>query len=106
MKWVEETSKMGREPQKQFLKYFNNLLEQSIRLKILGNELNLDPTLKDFALRVNKIAGIGQLEAIIEELDKAVYHIERNANPKMLFMALGIKFYHIIQNKTLILTEA
>jgi len=106
MKWVEETSKMGREPQKQFLKYFNNLLEQSIRLKILGNELNLDPTLKDFALRINKIAGIGQLEAIIEELDKAVYHIERNANPKMLFMALGIKFYHIIQNKTLILTEA
>jgi len=106
MKWVEETSKMGREPQKQFLKYFNNLLEQSVRLKILGNELNLDPTLKDFALRINKIAGIGQLEAIIEELDKAVYHIERNANPKMLFMALGIKFYHIIQNKTLILTEA
>ena len=106
MKWVEETSKMGREPQKQFLKYFNNLLEQSIRLKILGGELNLDPTLKDFALRINKIAGIGQLEAIIQELDKAVYHIERNANPKMLFMALGIKFYHIIQNKTLILTEA
>ncbi len=106
MKWVEETSKMGREPQKQFLKYFNNLLEQSIRLKILGNGLNLDPTLKDFALRINKIAGIGQIEAIIEELDKAVYHIERNANPKMLFMALGIKFYHIIQNKTLILTEA
>ena len=106
MKWVEETSKMGREPQKQFLKYFNNLLEQSIRLKIIGSELNLDPTLKDFALRINKIAGIGQLEAIILELDKAVYHIERNANPKMLFMALGIKFYHIIQNKTLILTEA
>jgi len=106
MKWVEEASKMGREPQKQFLKYFNNLLEQSIRLKILGGELNLDPTLKDFALRINKIAGIGQLEAIIQELDKAVYHIERNANPKMLFMALGIKFYHIIQNKTLILTEA
>ena len=105
LKWVEETSKMGREPQKQFLKYFNHLLEQSIRIKVLGNDLPLDPALKDFALRINKIAGVGQLEAILEELDKAVYHIERNANPKMLFMALGIKFYHIIQNKTLILTE-
>jgi DNA polymerase-3 subunit delta' len=104
-KWVEETSKMGREPQKQFLKYFNHLLEQSIRLKILGKDLHLDPDLKDFALRINKIAGVGQLEAMIQELDKAVYYIERNANPKMLFMALGIKFYHIIQNKTLILTE-
>ena len=105
-KWVDETSKMGREPQKQFLKYYNHLLEQSIRLKVLGKDLQLDPDLKDFALRINKIAGIGQLEAMIQELDKAVYYIERNANPKMLFMALGIKFYHIIQNKTLILTEA
>ena len=106
LKWVEEMSKTGREPQKQFLKYFNHLLEQSIRLKVLGNELPLDPDLKDFALRINKIAGVGQLESIVQELDKAIYHIERNANPKMLFMALGIKFYHIIQNKTLILTEA
>lgn len=106
MKWVEETSKMGREPQKQFLKYFNHLLEQSIRIKVLGTDIPLDPDLKDFAVRINKIAGVGQLEAIVQELDKAVYHIERNANPKMLFMALGIKFYHIIQNKSLILTEA
>jgi DNA polymerase-3 subunit delta' len=106
MKWVEETSKMGREPQKQFLKYFNHLLEQSIRIKVLGSDIPLDPALKDFALRINKIAGVGQLEAIVQELDKAVYHIERNANPKMLFIALGTKFYHIIQNKTLILTEA
>jgi len=106
VKWVDETSKMGREPQKQFLKYFNHLLEQSIRLKILGTDLPLDPDLKDFALRINKIASVGQMEAIIQEIDKATYYIERNANPKMLFMALGIKFYHIIQNKTLILTDA
>jgi len=106
LKWVDEISKMGREPQKQFLKYFNHLLEQSIRLKVLGSELPMDPSLKDFALRINKIAGVGQMEAIVQELDKATYYIERNANAKMLFMAMGIKFYHIIQNKTLILTEA
>ncbi len=106
MKWVDDISKMGREPQKQFLKYFNHLLEQSIRLKVLGSDLPLDPALKDFALRINKIAGVGQMEAMVQEIDKATYYIERNANAKMLFMALGIKFYHIIQNKTLILSEA
>ena len=105
LKWVEEMSKMGREQQKQFLKYFNHLLEHSIRLKTMGNNIPLDNDLKDFALRINKIAGVSQMEAIVNELDKAVYHIERNANPKMLFMGLSIKFYHIIQNKTLILTE-
>ena len=106
LKWVEEMSKLGREQQKQFLKYFNHLLEQSIRLKTMGSDLPLDSDLKDFALRINKIAGVSQMESIVNELDKSIYHIERNANPKMLFMALSIKLYHIIQNKTLILTEA
>ena len=106
LKWVEEMSKLGREQQKQFLKYFNHLLEHSIRLKTMGSDLPLDSDLKDFALRINKIAGVSQMESIVNELDKSVYHIERNANAKMLFMALSIKLYHIIQNKTLILTEA
>jgi DNA polymerase-3 subunit delta' len=51
------------------------------------------------------MTGIDQQKAIIEELDKASYYIERNANPKMLFHALTIKLYHIIADKTLILTS-
>ena len=35
-KWVEEISKLGREKQKQFLRYFNHLLEQAIRLGVYG----------------------------------------------------------------------
>jgi DNA polymerase-3 subunit delta' len=54
-------------------------------------------------MRLNKICSIGQQEAIINELDKASYYIERNANAKMLFHALSIKLYHIISNKSVIL---
>ncbi len=104
VKFVEELSKLGREKQKQFLRYFNHLLEQSIRIKVLGVEqLVLANNERDFALRLNKIASISQQQGIIEELDRAAYYIERNANAKMLFQALTIKLYHIIQNKTLIL---
>ncbi|MEP7373654.1 MAG: hypothetical protein ABI675_09725 [Chitinophagaceae bacterium] len=109
-KWVEEISKLGREKQKQFLRYFNHLLEQAIRLGVMGKEhlpetsasLSME---RDFALRLNKIAGIEQQQAIIEELDKASYYIERNANAKMLFHALTIKLYHIIQDKIVFLTD-
>ncbi len=102
--FVEEMSKQGREKQKQFLRYFNHLLEQSIRIRILGeNGVKQGDAEKEFAKRLNKIASVSQQEAIIEELDKAAYYIERNANSKMLFLALTIKLYHIIQNKTLIL---
>src|SRR6188768_2612270 len=102
-KWVEETSRLGREKQKQFLRYFNHLLEQSIRSKIMGSNIHLPDNEKDFADRLNRLADISQQQAIIEELDKATYYIERNANAKILFHALTIKLYHIIQDKIVFL---
>ncbi len=103
IKWVDEMSKLGREKQKQFLRYFNHLLEQSIRIKVLGiDQVHLPENEKDFAVRVNKIANVSQQEAIVEELDKASYYIERNANGKILFQALSIKLHHIILNKVTI----
>ena len=113
-KWVEEISRLGREKQKQFLRYFNHLLELAIKAPLApqGGSLEtqqsegafsmLDAE-RDFALRLNKIAGIEQMQAIIEEIDRASYYIERNANGKMLFHALTIKLYHIIQDKIVFL---
>ena len=104
-KWVEETSRLGREKQKQFLRYFNHLLEQAVRFRLMGDNIYLSETEKDFANRLNRIAGIAQQKAIIEELDNATYYIERNANAKILFHALTIKLYHIIQDKIVFLTN-
>ena len=115
-KWVEEISRLGREKQKQFLRYFNHLLEKAVHLRIGGlSESSQTGTAspatagvrpdseQDFVERLNKIAGIEQQQAIIEELDRASYYIERNAHGKMLFHALTIKLYHIIQDKIVFL---
>jgi DNA polymerase-3 subunit delta' len=100
VKWIEEMSKSGRERQKQFLRYFNHLLEQAVRLRYLdAANLPIPEGERDIALRLNKIADIGQQKAIIEELDNAAYYIERNAHAKMLFHALTIKLYHILAEK-------
>jgi DNA polymerase III subunit delta' len=96
VKWVEDAAKLGRERQKQFLRYFNHLLEQAIRLQVMGDRFALPDNEKDFANRLNRIATLEQQQAMIQELDNAVYYIERNANAKLLFHALTIKLYHII----------
>jgi DNA polymerase-3 subunit delta' len=105
IKWIEDMAKQGREKQKQFLQYFTHLLELAVRTAVInpaqqqqnaGNEY-------DFAIRLNKLCSTHQQAAIIKELDKASYFIERNANGKMLFHALTIKLYHIISNNSLIL---
>ena len=102
VKWIDEISKSGRERQKQFLRYFNHLLEQAIRLRYIdASLLHIPDGEKDIALRLNKIADVGQQKAIIEELDRAAYYIERNAHAKMLFHALTIKLLHILaEHKT------
>lgn len=100
VKWIEEISKSGRERQKQFLRYFNHLLEQAIRLRFMEeSRLVIPDAERDMAVRLNKIADIGQQQAIIGELDRAAYYIERNAHAKMLFHALTIKLYHILAEK-------
>jgi DNA polymerase-3 subunit delta' len=105
IKWVEETSKMGREKQKQFLKYFIHLLELSVKTNAMQGtaSVNATDTEMDFAIRLNKLCRPGQYEAIVTELDNASYYIERNANAKMLFHALTIKLSYIINNNSLIL---
>ena len=108
LKWIEESAKMGREKQKQFLKYFIHLLEQAIRLRVIeipGTEEQISNPETDFALRLNKLCSIEQQEAIINELNQASYYIERNAHAKMLFHALSIRLYHIISNNSLILVN-
>lgn len=103
VQWVEGISGMGREKQKQFLQYFLHLIEQSIRLRTMGNgPLPLTATEADFASRLNNMCDVDQLEAITTELEKATYYVERNCNPKMLFMALTIKLFHIIRLHTTI----
>jgi DNA polymerase III subunit delta' len=106
VKWVDEMAKIGREKQKQFLQYTTHLLEQAIRLQALGDQAPAMPDNEhDFAGRLNKLCTLPQQQAIIAELDKAGYYVERNANAKMLFHALTIKLYHIISDNSLILTN-
>ncbi|MFT4094445.1 MAG: hypothetical protein QM640_12475 [Niabella sp.] len=105
-KWVDEIAQLGREGQKQFLRYFNHLLQLALRIQVIPHLADQYPGKeKDFAVRLNKITSIGQQQAIVEELDKAAYYIERNAHGKMLFMALTIKIYHIIQDKVVFLND-
>ncbi|MEP7164872.1 MAG: hypothetical protein ABI741_09260 [Ferruginibacter sp.] len=105
VKWIEEISKIGREKQKQFLKYFVHILELAVRLRVIPMESEENRTDVDFALKFNKLCDISQQEAIVHELDQAAYFIERNANAKILFHAITIKLYHIISNKSVILMQ-
>ena len=108
VKFIEEIARMGREKQKQFLRHFTHLLEQAVRLEVVDDPLKeklqqgMSSGEQDFATRLNKAMTLEQKEAVAEELDKAAYYIERNANAKILFHALTIKIFYIVRNNVVI----
>ncbi|RYF84490.1 MAG: DNA polymerase III subunit delta' [Chitinophagaceae bacterium] len=105
VKWIDDISKIGREKQKQFLMYFIHILQVAVEIGTQRETSGERSTLHDFAARFNKLCSIEQQEAIVNELDQAIYYIERNAHAKLLFHALSIKLYHIISNKSVILVQ-
>ena len=108
VKTIEEIARLGREKQKQFLRHFIHQIEQAVRLQVADEKLrallfqSMSPAEQDFAVRLNKATSLEQKEALSEELDKATYHIERNANAKILFHALTIKIFHIVKNNVVV----
>jgi DNA polymerase III subunit delta' len=105
-KFITDAAELGREKQKQFLKYFLQILEISLRLRLLGEQhMKISPSELDFARRLNSICGVNMQNALITELEKCIYYIERNANPKMLFHALTLKLKGIIMQKAIFLAS-
>lgn len=104
-KWIDEMAALGREKQKQFLNYFLHLLELSIRRRFLTGEKvrAREQSELDFAHTLNKMCDLEALEEMAQQADQAIYFIERNANAKLLFHALTIRFFHLIREKQVIL---
>lgn len=93
-------STMGREDLKQFLKYFIRQLEHVLRLEYRSNtEFALAKEERQFVQTLAKMTDFFQIKEMIDLLDDASYHIERNANEKILFHALSIRLKYIFKRE-------
>ncbi len=55
----------------------------------------------EFIVKFSKFISLNQAQAIIHELEKAHYHIERNANPKILFLDVSLRLVSILKFNSL-----
>ncbi|MBD3748291.1 MAG: hypothetical protein IE931_02240 [Sphingobacteriales bacterium] len=97
-----DLSKMGRENQKNFLRYGINLMRESMLFMAeTPGLIHLPEKELEFISKFSQILNLAKAEAIAEELEKAHYHIERNANPKILFLDVSLKLVRILKFNTL-----
>jgi DNA polymerase-3 subunit delta' len=99
----EDVASWGRENQKNFLRYGINLLRECSLLLCGADDLvKLPPQQRKLAADLaEKVFNPPMIEALSNELEKAHYHIERNANPKILFLDVSLQLVNIIKFKTL-----
>ncbi|MBK0380001.1 DNA polymerase III subunit [Mucilaginibacter segetis] len=100
--FVEQTAKMGRENQKNFLRYGTNFIRECcLILADAITMVHLPERELDTAKKMASVMNIPKAQAIVEELEKAHYHIERNANPKILFLDVSLQIIKILNLKTI-----
>ncbi|MEJ5962268.1 ATP-binding protein [Pedobacter immunditicola] len=100
--FVDQAASWGRENQKNFLKYGISFLRDcSLLLSEAGALVKLPPRALETAKKLSThVLNLNMAGAIISELETAHYHIERNANPKILFLDVSLQLVKIIKFKT------
>jgi len=100
--FVDQLSKLGRENQKNMLRYGVQMIRECIMLMSGAESLVHLPSIElDFVKNFSKQLDLAKCEALVNELEKAHYHIERNANPKILFLDVSLQFVKILKFNTL-----
>lgn len=98
--WSETIAKTGRETQKQFLTFCLDFFRQALLLNYKAEGLVfIEPKtsfkLENFAPYVHG----NNIMEISNELQDAIYHIERNGNPKIILTDLSIKLTRLLHKK-------
>ena len=99
--WSEEIAKTGRETQKKFLAFCLNYFRQAMLMNYKADALvYLEPKSEGFKLEnfAPFVHGNNILE-ISDELQAAIYHIERNGNSKIILTDLSIKLTRLLHKK-------
>lgn len=100
LSWVDQVAILGREKQKLLLSYGLRIFRESLILHYGDKSLQrIYPNESGFLLKFYSFINGANCIQIIELFNKYHYHIERNANPKILFADLSFKIIPLLRKK-------
>ncbi len=100
IEWSDTIAKTGRETQKRFLDYCLQFFRQALLLNYKSDNLVFMETKTGFDLsKFAPFVHAGNILEIEKELNDAMYHIERNGNPKIILKDLSMKLTRFLHKK-------
>jgi len=98
--FVGDISKIGREKQKNFLSYALRTARNGILLNLHQDDLvKLENEEMDFTQKFSPFINPANIQQFANEFNEALFHIERNANPSILFLDLSLKSMRLLKLK-------
>ena len=95
--WVNELSKMGREQIKDFIVYTLEMSRKCIlsNFSIKREEVKIEE--ENFLKKFQPFINHKNISAINTLMNEAYFHIERNANPKILMLDVSLQLYKLLR---------
>jgi len=89
---AESFQALGKELQKTYLRYSLNKLRNAIALNNGGaTTVHLQEIESSDLLKLGKVFSFSLIQLLMEEMETAFYHIDRNASSKMVFLDMSFK---------------
>ena len=104
--WTEFFGKLDKESQKSFLQYGLSMMREALMMQVVTQGTSSEKAEKlvriygeehTFVSNFSKIMSWEKIEQATQLLNEAYYHLERNANPKILFLDLSLKISELIK---------
>lgn len=103
--WVEKFSVIGRENQKGFFRYALHFLREVLHMNLTGSDSRmLTGEELQFVSESKKYLGFETVQQLYEMFNSSHYHLERNANAKILLMNVSVKASQLLKQNQLSLT--
>ncbi len=105
--WSERFAPEGRENQKAFLSFCLTMFRKALLQTYASAELaKMTDSEKSFFVKFSTFVNGGNIMDITAELDSAIYHIERNAYPKLLFLDLSLRLGALLRSSQQVAVKA
>ncbi len=96
--WSNQSAGLGRESIKNFLNNGLNILRECLMIRYTdAYETKVPEEQKKFVINFSKVLNRTAIEALYIRMNEAIYHIERNANAKILLFNLSLTFTSVFQ---------
>lgn len=98
--WSEGMVRLSKEGQKGFFAYAQHVVRESFMANFRNDDLVFaSPIEAEFVGKFAPFNNETTVVRMLEEFEKAQFHLERNVNANMVFFDLALKFTAIIVNK-------